>query len=99
MSWRRLGKQKNVTLKASSTSPKPTFAEEVNAGDSLKSILNVGDFTRQFKCDQYIPDYTGELDYMAWDAMGKCVDLSYCEEIFVNTFHCKYKELTIFITA
>ena len=26
---------------------------EVNAGDFWKSILNVGDFTRQFKCGQY----------------------------------------------
>ena len=25
---------------------------EVNAGDFLKSILNVGDFTRKFKCSQ-----------------------------------------------
>ena len=26
---------------------------EVNAGDFLKSILNVGDFTRKFKCNDY----------------------------------------------
>ena len=28
--------------------------EEVNSGDLLKSILNVGDFTRQFKSRYYI---------------------------------------------
>ena len=27
---------------------------EVNAGDVLKSILHVGEFTRQFKCGYYI---------------------------------------------
>ena len=27
---------------------------DVNAGDFLKSILNVGDFTRKFKCHYYI---------------------------------------------
>ena len=31
-------------------SQREVIRAEVNAGDFLKSVLNVGDFTRQFKC-------------------------------------------------
>ena len=48
---------------------------EVNAGEFLKSILNVKDFPRKYKCNHYFinagdpPVSTGELECMTWDVM------------------------------
>ena len=58
---------------------------EVNAGDFLKSILNVGDFTRKFKCNHYFVN-TGVYrqvprNWNVWSEMKLFyIDLSYCKE-------------------
>ena len=67
---------------------------KVNAEDFLRSILNVGDFLRQFKfCYYIINGYSqlilGNRNYVFRNAFG----------IFRNPFHCRYKELIIFIVV
>ena len=60
----------------------------VNAGDFLKCILNVGDFTRKYKFNHYFinagdsPASTRELECMASDIIQFFfyIDLSYCKE-------------------
>ena len=52
---------------------------QVNAGDFLKSILNVGDFTRKFKCNHY---FINAGDSIARHVMQKIfyIDFSHCKE-------------------
>ena len=65
---------------------------EVNEGDFLKSILNVGDFTRQFKCHYYIINAGNSRPILEnWNVYGlRCngkfffyTDLSYCKKTSV----------------
>ena len=57
----------------------------VNVRDFLKSILNMGDFTRKFKCNHYFIN-TGNFrplprNWNVWPEMKFFyIDLSYCKE-------------------
>ena len=62
---------------------------EVNAVDFLKSILNVGDFTRKFKCNHYFINAEDSQpkpkNWNVWPEM-------YCKNFFTLTFHTVKKD-------
>ena len=62
---------------------------EVNAGDFLKSILNVGDFIRKFKCNHYFINAGDSRpiprNWNAWPEIQ-------CKLFFTLTFHTVKKD-------
>ena len=62
---------------------------EVNAVDFLKSILNVGDFTRKFKCNHY---FINTKDYRPIPRNSNVWPEMYCKNFFTLTFHTVKKD-------
>ena len=57
---------------------------EVNAGDTLKSILNVRDFTSKFKCNHY---FINAGDSPPIPRNGNVWPEMQCKLLFTLTFH------------
>ena len=58
---------------------------EINASDFLKNILNVGDFTRTFKCNHYFVNAgvyrSVPRNWNVWPELEHFyIDFSYCKE-------------------